>query len=89
MRLAIGDGVSMAEVQYFAEKALVGHAWGRNLITRFLNRWLELNWSGKVQSLPKVTKLMIRWFLFMQASKDEAESVLAKTWQMAGVPIVL
>lgn len=39
------------------------------------------NWSGKVQTLPRVTKLMKGWFLFMMSSMDEAE--------MVGVPIVL
>lgn len=79
MRLAIGDGVSMAEAPTFAENALMGHAQGRNLSVGFLKRWLELNWSRKVQTLPQVTKLMKGWFLFMMASKDEAESVLAET----------
>lgn len=43
LRLDIGDGISMAEAPYFVEKALVGHARGRNLNTGFLNRWLEHN----------------------------------------------
>lgn len=54
LRLAIGDGVSMAEAPSFADRALVGHARGRNLSVGFLKRWLDLNWSGKVQTLPQV-----------------------------------
>lgn len=36
LRLSIGDGVSMAESPSFAERALVGHAWGRKLSVGFL-----------------------------------------------------
>ena len=42
----------------------------------------------KIQAIT-VSKLMKGWFMFMLSSKDEAESLMSDTWEMAGVPIML
>ena len=79
----------MEEAPIFVNRALVGHARGRNLSIGFLRWWVETNWSSKLPSLPRVSKLMKGWFMFMMSSKDEAESVLSSSWEVAGVSIVL
>lgn len=89
LTLAIGDRVTMEEAPLFVDRALVGHARGRNLSIGFLRRWVESNWSNKLPSLARVSKRMKGWFMFMMLSKEKAESVLSSLWEMAGVPIVL
>lgn len=79
----------MDEVPSFAERALVGHARGRNLNQSSLNKWVADTWGYVISPLPMVTKLVRGWFLVLLESKQEADTLLQKNWTMAGVPIIL
>lgn len=87
--LALGAGVVVVDMPIYVDRALVGHARGRNLSRSFLRKWVEENWGSQLSTLLVVNKLMKGWFSFLMASKDDANRVVLGRWEMAGVPIVL
>lgn len=55
----------------------------------FLRKWENTNWGSKVSSMPKVSKLMKGWFIFLMSIKEEVDLMLIGMWEMVEVPIVL
>ena len=89
LSLALGDDVALEDMSTYVERALVGHAQGRNLSLGFLKKWVNTNWGSQVSTLPEVSKLMKGWFVFLMASKEDADRMVLGRWEMVGVPIVL
>lgn len=44
--LALGVGVVVVDMLIYADRALVGHARGKNLSRSFLRKWVEENWGS-------------------------------------------
>lgn len=89
LSLALGEGVALEDMSTYAERDLVGPAQGRNLCQGFLKKWVSSNWGSQVSVFPEVSKLMKGWFVFLMASREDADRLVSSRWEMAGVPIVL
>lgn len=72
LSLALGKGVAIEDMSTYVKRALVGHVRGRNLSLGFLKKWVTSNWGSQVSTLLEVSKLMKGWFVFLMASKEDA-----------------
>lgn len=88
LSLDLGDSVALEDMSTYAERALVGHARGRNLSLGFLQKWVNTNCGSQVSTLSEVSKLMKGWFVFLMASKEDVDQMVSGRWEMVGVPIV-
>ena len=77
----------MEQVEYLSTHMVVARARGRRFGIPFLRRWVKSNWGGHIATEPAIHILARGWMTFTLGSKEEADWILGKQWEIGRTPV--
>jgi len=85
--LVLGGDIDMDQVEYLSTHMIVARARGRRFSIPFLRRWAKTNWGGHIATEPDIHILARGWMTFTFGSKEEADWIFGKQWEIGRTPV--